>query len=125
MDFTFAGGCIRFTDTGPEWHINTRHTTVGFDTTVPPQITSEGDLYATMTETLDVVAAIASPDETLAEKGVWAGVSGGVGHCKIRLRKYGLPTPLDLNDPDHYASVRGEWSNLWLFVLRVAGTQEG
>jgi hypothetical protein len=118
MDLVHAGGCIRLYDTGPEWHINTRHATVGFDTSTPPTITADGDLYVSLVETMTVVSAAANVDETLAAKGVWAGISGGVSGCTIRLRKDGIGR-LDLNEHTHYSAVRGSLSNLWLTVLRV------
>ena len=126
MDFTFAGGCIRLTDDGPQWHINTRHTTVGFDTSVEPEITAAGDIYVSLVDTLDIVSLMVNVDETLAEKGVWVGGSGGVSGVTIKMRKNGATNiPLDLNNSSDYASVKGAYSNLWLFLLRVAGTEEG
>lgn len=134
-----ASGCIRLYETGPQWHINSRHQTFGFKTTEPlldpegnpvldeagnpitipynPMITSAGDLYIRLLETRTVGYAAASVDETLAAKGVWAGISGGVSDCTIRLRKTGLGR-LDLNNPAHWNSVRGDESNLWALVTR-------
>lgn len=135
-----TGGCIRLYETGPQWHINTRHQTVGFKTTEPlidengdpvldeagnpvtipynPLITSAGDLWVRLLDTRTVVYAAASVDETLAAKGVWAGISGGVSDCTIRLRKDGIGR-LDLNIPAHWNSVRGDLSNLWIFATRL------
>jgi hypothetical protein len=121
-----SGGAIRLDPGGPVWHENTRHNTVGFDTTVEPQINSDGEIHLSLEQTLDVVSLTVEEDETLSRKGVWAGGSGGVGHVDITMRKYGASNiPLDLNNSSDYNSVRGEYSNLWVTVVSVCGTEAG
>jgi hypothetical protein len=119
---TTGGGCIRLYTTGPEWHINSHHVTVDFDTSAPPEITAAGDLWVPLTQNLPVVAAIASADETLTERGITAGISGGVSGCTIRLYKVGVGR-LRLNQAEHYALAAGENSNLWLMIVRIPGTE--
>jgi hypothetical protein len=114
------GGCIRFYNAGPEWHINTAHSTVGFKTSEQPVIEPDGDLTVTINgPTKPVVALMAVPDETLTTKGITAGGSGGVGHVTIRFFHHGLGRQLNLADPADYKLIRGEYSNLWLAVVRL------
>jgi hypothetical protein len=121
-----SGGAVRLTDDGPQWHENTRHNTVGFDTTVEPEITDDGDILIDLVDTLDVISITIEEDETLSAKGVWAGGSGGVGDVEISMRKTGASNiPLELDQASDYSMVRGDYSNLWVTVLSVCGTQEG
>lgn len=113
------GGCIRLYDTGPEWHINSHHIAVGFDTTSPPQITPAGDLLVQLDPGGPVVSAIAAPDETLAARGITLGISGAVSTCTVRMSQAGYGR-LDLSEPDDYARASGANSNLWLVVTAVA-----
>lgn len=117
MATNIVGGCIRFTDTGPQWHTNSAHVAEGMDTSVAPEINAAGDLVVKMQTSAPVVSATAALDETLAGREVTAGVSGGVSDCRIVFWKGA--TRLNLNLPGHYANLAGEWSNLWLTVVRV------
>jgi hypothetical protein len=140
MLLDFAGGCIRFTNDGPRWHINSRHQTVDFVTSktvtdpitgvetvepVHPEITSEGDLLIKMTSTLDVVYTAFTPDETLTSRNITGGVSGGVSDCRIELFQQvnGTRVKLNLTIPADYDKVRGQYSNGWVLVARVPGTE--
>lgn len=114
------GGCIRFYNGGPEWHINDAHATVGFNTSTPPVVEDDGDLtISILSPTKPVVALLAVPDETLTTKGITAGGSGGVGHVTIRFFDHHLGRQLNLADSDDYKRIRGQHSNLWIAVTRL------
>jgi hypothetical protein len=123
-DTITGGGCIRLYATGPQWHVNSAHATVAFDTSVAPEVTASGDLWVPLTENLPVVAAIASADETLTMRGITAGISGGVSGCTVRLRKEGVGR-LNLARPDHYALVADNNANLWLMIVRIPAPEAG
>lgn len=119
------GGCIRFTETGPKWHINSSHVTVGFDTSQDPTIDSTGRLHVVMTDTRPVVTTTAAADETLTARGIRAGGSGGVSALTIQFWKSGINgadgTPLNLNNATHYDRISDEFANVWLTVVKYAG----
>lgn len=99
--------------------MNDRHWAVGFDPNINPVILSNGRLHLTMLRPLTVVSAGAFPDETLTEREISAGISGAVGDCNISMVKRGMGRRLQLDDPDEYAEVVGEYSNLWALVWRI------
>lgn len=110
-----AGGCIRFSDATPTWHVNTAHSTVGVDL-ASLHVNELGMVQFDLTPPkLPVVAAIAVPDESLASRGIVCGVSGGVEGCRIQFHQAGFGD-LDLNDPAHYARIRSSGSNVWFLV---------
>lgn len=112
------GGCIRFYNGGPEWHINDGHVNVGFDTTRQPEILEGGDLVIYMNEPVPVVTCYSNCDETLTVNGFKAGPSGGVGHMTVRFR-HETQTPgdrkkFDISLPANYALLKGNYANLWV-----------
>jgi len=123
-DLIISGGCIRFTENGPRWHINDNHETIGLiDTSTEPFINDDGFLEFNLTETgvNQVVSMTMSPDETMAARGLMAGASGGVSSVRVRLSKPSMTagewSPLNLNLPVHYSRVEGENSNLWITLV--------
>jgi hypothetical protein len=122
----YAAGIIRFPATGPEWYSNSSHITRGFDTSIPPEILSNGRLHVKLITSMPVAYATASPDETLAERGIMLGISSGVGDCNIGMSAPSLMDAsgllrrrIQLDDPDEYELVAGEFCNGWLFIERV------
>jgi hypothetical protein len=114
--YPYAGGCIRLTNAGPEWHINPQHVTVGFNPYIHPTINADGELHANMLTAFPVIAAIAEPDETISSRGIEAGISGAVADVDIWFSKAGRK--LDLNDAADYALVRGTYANVWIYIPR-------
>lgn len=110
-----AGGCIRLYPSGPQWHVNTMHALIGFSG--EPYINPvNGWLSIELAPPhLPVLAAYVLPDETLVNRRIMAGVSGGVSACNVLLSD--SSGRLDLRNPADYAKVAGEGANLWCAVL--------
>lgn len=122
----YAAGIIRFTTTGPQWYFNEHHITRGFDTSIPPEIMPGGRLHVELITSMPVEYATASPDETLAERGIMLGASSGVGDCNIGFSAPGhmdasglLRRRLRLDVAAEYALIAGDFCNAWLYVKRV------
>jgi hypothetical protein len=122
MTALISGGCMRLYSTGPEWHVNAEHSTIGLiDGTVQPTIDASGFLafnlvYGGLPNSNPVVSMTAASDETLTALGISAGCSNGGPLCRIRLYKIGVGA-LDLNDPAHWAHVDGAYANLWITLV--------
>lgn len=122
-----SGACIRFYDTGPEWHVNTAHHAVGLiDTSIQPFINASGWLEFPLLEKglpnpHPVVSMAAASDETLTAAGISAGCSSGTSEVRIRFYKTGINgadgTVLNLNNAVHYSKVAGPNSNLWVTLV--------
>jgi len=110
------GGCIRLYPTGPEWHVDTDHHTVGIDPTIDPTIDDSGFLNFWTLVKNPVVSATAAADETLVGRGIHAGISNGTHLVRIRLYKVGVGA-LDLSNPTHYGYAAGPYSNLWVTLV--------
>lgn len=120
----YAAGIIRFPATGPEWYFNSSHVTRGFDTSIPPQILPSGRLHIELITSMPVAYAASTQDETFAERGIVVGISSGVGDCNLGMSAPGLRDGLvrrrlQLDDPDEYALIAGDFSNVWLYIARV------
>jgi len=118
-----SGACIRLYSTGPEYHIDPEHSTIGLiDTSTPPTIDSSGYLEIKLINSETdvpngpVVAMTAASDETLTGLGIFVGCSNGGEIVRMRFYKIGVG-PLDLNNPSHWAMVDGPYSNLWLTLV--------
>lgn len=119
MTALVSGGCIRLYATGPEWHTDTGHHTVGvIDTSEPPEIDASGFLVFRLIGGNPVVAMTAASDETLTAKGISAGCSNGGPICRVRFYKDGVG-PLDLNNPIHWAYVAGKFNNVWMILVHA------
>ena len=112
------GGVIRFTDSGPELHVNETHQSHGI---LPNsvKINSSGDLEFRLDKSLPVVTLWANADETLVSRGIAAGISGGGSLCVVRLHRADQPVgeKLDLRTVGHYGRVKGSTSNIWVGVV--------
>ena len=112
------GGVIRFTDNGPELHVNGTHQSYGI---LPNsvKINASGDLEFRLDKSLPVVTLWANADETLVSRGIAAGISGGGSLCVVRLRRDDMKTgeKLDLRTVGHYGRVKGSTSNIWVGVV--------
>lgn len=114
----FRGGVIRFTDSGPELHVNNSHQSVGI---IPSSvcINASGDLEFRLDRSLPVVTLWANADETLVARNIQAGVSGGGTTCIVRFSRTDTPVgeKLNLNRSGHYGRVKGPFSNVWVGVV--------
>lgn len=115
------GGCIRLYETGPVWHVDTDHHTVGIDPTVNPTIDGSGLLTFYTLAKNPIIGCSINPDETLVARGISAGLSNGTHLIRIRFYKDGISgadgAPLDLNNPVHWSRVSGIYSNLWVTLI--------
>jgi hypothetical protein len=115
------GGCIRLYDTGPEWHVDSDHHTLGIDTSIDPVIDESGLLTFWTEDFAPVVSIMPTPDETLTARGIDVGGSNGSHLVRLQFYKDGINggngTPLDLNNPIHYSRVSGQYSNVWIVIV--------
>lgn len=113
-----SGGCLRFYTSGVELHTNSTHVNNAITGFGPAgdgvdifdekgRLVVKHKLYGPA-----IITVGAFPDETLSERGITAGVSGGVGTSLVQLAQNG--TPLDLRNETDYAKVAGQYSNLWM-----------
>lgn len=109
------GGCIRFDEGGPVFHINSMHKTCGIDLD-SLTIDTNGHLNFTLIESMPVVAAIAVPDESLVGRGISAGISGGVGLCIVRFHEEGTAGTINLKTSAGYAKLAGPTCNIWVAI---------
>lgn len=120
MTTLISGACIRLYSTGPEWHINDGHHTIGLiDTSTQPTIDASGFLVFNLlgdSAERAVVAMTAACDETLTARGVSAGCSNGGPLVRIRFYADGIG-PLDLTNPDHWAILAGAYCNIWFTAV--------
>jgi hypothetical protein len=115
------GGCIRLYASGPKWHVDVDHHTVGIDPTIDPVIDSAGLLTFWTEDKAPVISIDPSPDETLTARGISVGGSNGSHLVRLQFYKDGINggngTPLDLNNPVHYDRVSGEYANVWVVIV--------
>lgn len=107
------GGVIRFTPTGPELHVNGAHQSYGIDPR-SIKINAAGNLEFRLDGTLPVMTAQVSPDETLVERDIEGGLSGGASLCIVTFTHKGRK--LNLRWPSHYNLIAGPVSNVWIGV---------
>lgn len=111
--------CVRFYSTGPEFHIDPQHATIGLiDTSEPPTIDSAGYLVIKFLDIgpRAVGSMTAASDETLTANGISAGCSNGGPYARIRFYRDGIGW-LDLNNPVHWAYLDGPNSNMWFTAV--------
>ena len=119
---TVLGGCIRLYETGPEWHVDADHHTVGIDYTIDPVIDAQGFLTFYTLVKNPIISSSVQVDESLADRSIrTGGVSNGTHLVRIRLFKEpisgGEDVPLDLNNPVHWSRVAGSYNNLWVTLV--------
>lgn len=117
------GGCIRFYDTGPEWHVDADHWISGIDPNVDPVIDSSGYLTFRTIEKNAIIAIQPSPDETLVARGISMGGSNGSQLVRLRFYKAGVG-PLNLNIEEHYDYIEGNFSNGWVTITQDGAWEE-
>ena len=110
------GCCIRFPETGPTILADSSHHNVGIASVEID--TATGYLRVTHSQPAPVVAITPALDETLIQRGVTVGGSGGGGFtlCVFYHPTHGV---LDLRDPADYAVISGATSNLWYSVVHA------
>jgi hypothetical protein len=130
MSVEITAGCIRFYETGPEWHVNDHHKAIGLiDPTVQPYIDGDGRLAFSLVgptgqpNTYPVCSMTVEEDETLTARGVTGGPSGGVTEVRIQFYKNGVNgadgVPISLDNPTHYSRIQGPNSNIWFTALHL------
>lgn len=118
----FRGGVVRFTDAGPQLHVNSSHQSVGI---IPSsvRVNEQGHLELRLDTTLPVISCSADPDETLVQRDISAGISGGGALCIVKMRIAGMPLNKHLNlaKAGDYAKVKGPTSNMWISIQSYYG----
>lgn len=112
---TATGGCIRFTEDGPQIHHNDVHVTAGIREL---SIDERGRLLILHSAPGAIITMFANADETLVSRGISFGCSGGVG--KTIVQAADRDGPLNLRKAADYKRVAGPYSNIWLFWLHAA-----
>lgn len=114
-ELAFSGCCIRLDPGGVYIHHNAAHASLNVQGV---SINAKGEVEVKHTSMGPIIAAIASPDETIAgTKGILAGVSGGTGTSNIRLYDTRIDRKLDLKNSSDYKRVANQYSNIWLFWM--------
>jgi len=104
------GGVIRLDPTkGVYIHVNDSHHSVGIENAYIHK--TNGSLVIVKDNKNPVVTTTVLPDETLAEKGITLGLSGGGKVSHIFFYKDGKQ--LKLHWPSHYKQVASATSNVW------------
>lgn len=99
-----------FTDGGPYVHANSAHRSVGVKAV---KVDSAGQLVVNTDGGSPIVSTFASADETLTERGIWCGASGGSGTTNYRCYKAGKGR-LYLNRQADWDLISGQYANIWL-----------
>lgn len=103
------GGVIRFDPDGIYLHANETHHSVGI---LNAYINHKGDLEIVTESVAPVITASANPDETLAARGIYAGLSVGNQKTIVSFSQNGRR--LNLNSPNDYEKISGSSSNVWV-----------
>ncbi|WP_088041580.1 hypothetical protein [Bacillus sp. EAC] len=103
------GGVIRFDPKGIYLHANETHHSVGI---ITAYINHKGQLEIITEAVAPIITASANPDETLAERGITAGLSVGNQKTVISFSQNGRK--LNLNNPADYDKISGSSSNVWV-----------
>lgn len=105
---TDVTGCVvRFYDTGPKVHVNGSH--------LCPRVTSvdvddAGFLVIRRSGSRPIQSVSASPDETLAARGIFAGASGGGSTTRVRFFDTTTGKTVRADSP----ALQGPRANVWL-----------
>ncbi|MGB6021665.1 MAG: hypothetical protein WBG89_04985, partial [Ornithinimicrobium sp.] len=112
-----SGGVIRFSSRWgyPQVHTNASHVAVGVSRAY---VNTDGNVTIENTGG-PVVSIVADPDETLTERGVSVGLSGGSGETIATFYSSKLGRALDLNRGTDWKQVYGTYSNLWVGFTHV------
>lgn len=114
--YAVKGCCIRFPDTGPEILADSSHHSIGIASVSIDDAT--GHLCITHDRAAPVVSISPVLDETLMQRGLTVGGSGGGGRTLIFFKHATLGV-LNLKNPAHYAVLTGTTTNLWYSVIHV------
>lgn len=114
--YAVKGCCIRFPETGPEILADNSHVSVGIASVSIDDAT--GHLCITHDRAAPVVALSTVLDETLMQRGLTVGGSGGGGRTLVFF-KHPTAGLLNLKRADHYALFAGPTANLWYSVIHV------
>lgn len=117
--FTVGGCAIRFDEVSgmPKVHANNVHFCAGVSSVGIDART--GFLEIKLSASRPIVSFYTSPDETLTERGIIAGGSGGVNRILVNFYDSQNAKPLDLNVPADRMRLAGKTSNLWVGWVHV------
>lgn len=108
------GGVIRLDrKKGVYLHTNSTHHSVGIEKVYIDK--KDGSLVVVRSEGGAVVSTVVTPDETLSEKGVTVGLSGGGKVSKVFFYKDGRR--VKLHYPKEYKQVASSTSNIWFMSI--------
>lgn len=120
-----VSGCVvRFSDPEgwPEIHANASHIAAGVESVGVDE--SSGWLEVIQSEmdapSTPIIWAAANVDETLAQRGIILGPSGGTNRTRFAVHDTHLRRTLDLREESHRMRLQGENSNVWLSWGHVA-----
>ena len=106
-------GVIRFPSGGPVILDDAGHTPQGLSSV---QILSSGYLQINHTDLGVVGVAYANADETLADRGILAGVSQSYDYARIRFRDLTNKKTLNLSNSTDYNRLGGTNANIWFYA---------
>lgn len=107
-----SGGCIRIDPAqGVYLHTNETHHSVGIESVGIDSTT--GYLCVRRFKGDAIISVIAAPDETLAQKGITFGPSGGGRKTLIKMFNRNGEL-LDLREPSHFNQVASAYTNIWI-----------
>jgi hypothetical protein len=108
------GGVIRLDrKRGVYLHTNSTHHSVGIEKVYIDK--ADGSLVVVRSKGGAVVSTVVTPDETLSEKGVTVGLSGGGKVSKVFFYKDGRR--VKLHYPKEYKRVASATSNVWFMSI--------
>jgi hypothetical protein len=106
-------GCvIRFESGGPAIHANSTHRCTGANSV---SVEADGDLLIRSDHHGAVISMTAEEDETLSQRGILAGPSGGTGTTIVRF--YSTKTGAAVRADS--AVLKGTYANLWMTWVHV------
>lgn len=113
-EYTVGGCVVRFEPrTGrPKVHSNRAHYCAGVRKVSVDRRT--GLLEIELMQSRPIVSFYVEPDETLTERGVTAGGSGGVNRILVRFYDTKTDRPLNLNLATDRRRIAGPTSNIWV-----------
>lgn len=121
-DVIISSTCIRFYESGPEYHEDDQHATFGvINKAKQPYVDTAGYLVIPFQYDLGprkVGAMHPSSDESLTKNGLWAGASNGGPYARLRFYKVGVGY-LNLTNSTHYMYLVGDLFNLWFTATHL------
>lgn len=118
-----SGCVVRFDtpDGSPRIHANQAHLCAGVESVRIDPGSGALQVFQTVSGVKDyaILFAIAQADETLGDRGIVAGASGGTGDTHYYFSDLKLGRRLDLRNPSDRMRLQGKYSNAWLGWVHV------